>query len=158
MIRSKYWEALLIAIRSPLQPIFFTTSFGRWDLTRLGILADKIGFKKIFLSGLVLFACTYAGFAFNPSIAAIFILFGVYGLFSAATDGVSKAWITNIAHDKNTATAVGFYTSCQSICTLGASTIAGLVWEHLGSFYTFISTAAIAFLVFVFLGLKLKNE
>jgi len=33
-----------------------------------------------------------------------------------------------------------------------------LVWEHLGSFYTFISTAAIAFLVFVFLSLKLKNE
>jgi MFS family permease len=124
----------------------------------LGILADKIGFKKIFLSGLILFASAYTGFAFNPSIAAIFILFGVYGLFSAATDGVSKAWITNIAHEKNTATAVGFYTSCESICTLGASTIAGLVWQHLGSFYTFISTAAIAFLVFVFLSLKLKKK
>jgi len=124
----------------------------------LGILADKIGYKKIFLSGLVLFAIVYAGFAFNPSIATIFILFSVYGLFSAATDGVSKAWITNTAHNKNTATAIGFYTSCQSICTLGASTIAGLVWEQLGSFYTFISTAAIAFIVFVFFLLKLKNE
>ncbi|HKO80699.1 MAG TPA: MFS transporter, partial [Chitinophagaceae bacterium] len=77
----------------------------------LGILADKIGFKKIFLSGLILFAIVYAGFAFNPSIATIFILFFVYGLFSAATDGVSKAWITNTAHNKNTATAIGFYTS-----------------------------------------------
>ena len=124
----------------------------------LGILADKIGFKKVFLSGLVLFAIVYAGFAFDPSIAIIFILFGVYGLFSAATDGVSKAWITNIAHNKNTATAVGFYTSCQSICTLGASTIAGLIWEHLGSSYTFISTAAIAFIVFLFLLLKLANK
>ena len=124
----------------------------------LGILADKIGFKKVFLSGLVLFAIVYAGFAFNPSIATIFILFAVYGLFSAATDGVSKAWITNIAHNKNTATAVGFYTSCQSICTLGASTIAGLTWEHLGSSYTFISTAAIAFIVFLFLLLKLANK
>jgi MFS family permease len=122
------------------------------------MLADKIGYKKIFLSGLVLFAIVYAGFAFNPSIATIFILFSVYGLFSAATDGVSKAWITNTAHNKNTATAIGFYTSCQSICTLGASTIAGLVWEQLGSFYTFISTAAIAFIVFVFFLLKLKNE
>src|SRR5688572_784533 len=124
----------------------------------LGMLADKIGYKKIFLSGLVLFAIVYAGFAFNPSIATIFILFSVYGLFSAATDGVSKAWITNTAHNKNTATAVGFYTSCQTICTLGASTIAGLVWEHLGSFYTFISNGAIAFIVFVFFLLKLKNE
>jgi MFS family permease len=124
----------------------------------LGILADKIGFKKIFLSGLVLFAIVYAGFSFNPSITTIFILFSVYGLFSAATDGVSKAWITNTAHNKNTATAIGFYTSCQSICTLGASAIAGLIWEQFGSSYTFLSTAAIAFIVFVFLLVKLANK
>ena len=124
----------------------------------MGILADKIGFKKIFISGLILFAIVYAGFAFKPSITGIFILFSIYGLFSAATDGISKAWITNIAHNQNTATAVGFYTSCQSICTLGASTIAGLIWEHLGSSYTFFSTAAIAIIVLVFLAVKLKNE
>ena len=124
----------------------------------LGVLADKIGFKRIFLAGLILFASVYAGFAFNPSIPAIFILFGIYGLFSAATDGVSKAWITNIAHDKNTATAVGFYTSCQSICTLLASSLAGFIWHQVGSFFTFISTAIIAFLVFLFLMVKLKNE
>ena len=124
----------------------------------MGILADKIGYKKIFLAGLVLFAGVYAGFAFNPSIKGIFILFAIYGLYSAATDGVSKAWITNTAHSKNTATAVGFYTSCQSICTLGASTIAGLIWEHLGSSYTFFFTAVIAFLVAVYLRLKLKTN
>ena len=123
-----------------------------------GILADKVGFKKIFLTGLILFAIVYAGFAFTQSIATIFILFFVYGLFYAATDGVSKAWITNTAHNKNTATAIGFYTSCQSICTLGASTIAGLIWEQFGSSYTFISTAAIAFIVFIFLLLKLANK
>ena len=123
----------------------------------MGILADKIGFKKIFLFGLVLFAIVYAGFAFNPSIAAIFILFSIYGLFSAATDGVSKAWITNTAHDKNTATAVGFYTSCQSFCTLGASTIAGLIWDNLGSSYTFYFTSAIALIVAAYLRLKLKS-
>jgi MFS family permease len=112
-----------------------------------GILADKIGFKKIFVIGLILFAIAYAGFAFNPSIAIIFVLFAVYGLFSAATDGVSKAWITNIAHNKNTATAIGFYTSCQSISTLLASIIAGAIWTHFGSFYTFLSTAIIAVVV-----------
>jgi MFS family permease len=124
----------------------------------LGILADRLGFKTLFLSGLILFAGVYAGFAFNPSIPMIFVLFAMYGLFSAATDGVSKAWITNIAHNKNTATAVGFYTSCQSVCTFGASSIAGFVWATLGSFYTFISTAIIAMFVFTFFLLKLKQE
>lgn len=124
----------------------------------LGILADKIGFKKLFIVGLLLFAVVYAGFAFDPSIKMIFILFAIYGIFSAATDGVSKAWITNIAHDKNTATAVGFYTSCQSICTLGASTIAGFIWDNLGSSYTFSITAGISFLVMIYFFFSLREN
>ena len=124
----------------------------------LGVLADKIGFKKLFLIGLLIFAIVYAGFAFDPSITTIFILFALYGIFSAATDGISKAWITNIAHNKNTATAVGFYTSCQSICTLGASTIAGFIWSNLGSSYTFMITAAIAFLVMIYFFLSFRKN
>jgi MFS family permease len=88
----------------------------------------------------------------------IFILFAIYGLFSAATDGVSKAWITNIAHDKNTATAVGFYTSCQSICTLGASSLAGLIWDNLGSSYTFSITSGIALLVMIYFFFSLRKN
>ena len=124
----------------------------------LGALADKIGFKKLFLTGLLIFAIVYAGFAFDPSITVIFLLFALYGIFSAATDGISKAWITNIAHNKNTATAVGFYTSCQSICTLGASTIAGFIWSNLGSSYTFIITAAIAFIVMIYFFLSFRKN
>lgn len=124
----------------------------------LGALADKIGFKKLYLMGLLIFATVYAGFAFDPSITIIFVLFALYGVFSAATDGISKAWITNIAHNKNTATAVGFYTSCQSICTLGASTIAGFIWSNLGSSYTFIITAAIAFFVMIYFFLGFRKN
>ncbi len=124
----------------------------------LGALADKIGFKKLFLLGLFLFAMVYGGFAFDPSISVIFVLFALYGIFSAATDGISKAWITNIAHNKNTATAVGFYTSCQSICTLGASTIAGFIWSNMGSSYTFIMTAAIAFVVMIYFFLSFRKN
>ena len=131
-----------------------------WALSSypLGVLADKIGFKKLFIAGLAMFAIVYAGFAFAPSIVTIFILFAIYGLFSAATDGVSKAWITNIAHNKNTATAVGFYTSCQSICTLGASTIAGFIWENLGSSYTFSITSGIAVLVMIYFFFSLRKN
>ena len=123
----------------------------------LGILADKIGFKNIFIAGLLLFASVYAGFAFDPSIAVIFALFFVYGLYAAATDGVTKAWITNIAHDKNTATAVGFYTSCQSICTLLASSVAGFLWDGFGSFYTFLITSLIAVFVMFYFLLRFKK-
>src|SRR5204863_4383880 len=73
----------------------------------LGVMADKFSLKKVFLFGLLLFTIVYTGFAFNPSTLFVFILFFVYGLYSAATEGITKAWISNIAHDKNTATAIG---------------------------------------------------
>jgi MFS family permease len=100
-------------------------------------MADRLGIKNVFITGLLMFAIVYGGFAFHPSTAVIFILFFIYGIYAAATEGIVKAWITNIAHDTNTATAVGFYTSCQSVCSLLASIIAGFIWSHFGSSFTF---------------------
>lgn len=124
----------------------------------MGVLADRLGFRQIILLGFFLFAIVYGGFAFSPSIPVIFILFSVYGVYSAATEGVTKAWITNLAHQENTATAVGFYTSCESICTLLASIIAGGLWAGLGSTSTFLSTSAIALLVCIYFLLSIRNN
>ena len=124
----------------------------------LGSLADRLGIKKIFVCGLFLFAVVYAGFAFHPSSTIIFILFFIYGIYAAATEGISKAWITNIAHDSNTATAVGFYTSCQSVCSLLASILAGAIWTAGGSSLTFIITAGIALAVALYFIFLNKNQ
>lgn len=124
----------------------------------MGILADRMGFKKTILFGFVLFAVVYAGFAFNPSISIIFILFSVYGIFAAATEGVIKAWISNMAQKEHTATAIGFYTSCESICAFFASIIAGGLWEYFGSQTTFLSTAFVSIVVCFYFLLKLKTK
>jgi len=123
-----------------------------------GSLADKFGTKKVFTIGLLMFAIVYAGFAFHPSTIVIFILFFIYGIYAAATEGITKAWITNIAHDTNTATAVGFYTSCQSICSLLASIIAGFVWSNLGSSFTFGATSFIASSVIIYFLLSFRKN
>ena len=107
----------------------------------LGALADRIGIRNVFLYGILLFALVYLLFGFAGSPMLIFLSFFLYGLYAAATEGIAKAWITNIAHKSNTATAVGFYTSCQSICALLASALAGLVWTLFGSTATFLITA-----------------
>jgi MFS family permease len=124
----------------------------------MGVLADRLSYKKIILFGLALFAIVYGGFAFNPSVMGIFILFSIYGIYAAATEGVIKAWITNLAHKENTATAIGFYTSCESICTLSASILAGALWTSWGSTSTFIVTAVISIIVFIYLLLKIKGK
>jgi len=123
-----------------------------------GAIADRIGIKKVFLAGLCLFCVVYAGFAFASSPLAIFILFFVYGIYAAATEGIIKAWITNMAHSQNTATAVGFYESSQSICTFFASIIAGFIWNFYGSKFTFMLTAAVTVMIILYLAAALKSQ
>lgn len=118
----------------------------------IGILADKIGMKKIFISGLILFAITYAGFAFANTTTHFLILFFFYGIYSAATEGIAKAWISNISDKNNTATAIGTYNAFQSIATLLASSIAGLIWYLFGTATaTFLLTSAVTIGVVIFI-------
>jgi len=116
----------------------------------LGAIADKIGIKKVFFGGLLLFALVYFLFGITDSVVVIFSAFFIYGIYAAATEGITKAWITNMAHTSNTATAIGFYTSCESICTLLASIIAGAVWDNFGSSTTFFMTSVVAMLVIAY--------
>jgi MFS family permease len=112
-----------------------------------GILADKVGLKRILVIGLLIFAATYLGMGYFTSIYAIAAMFFLYGIYAAATEGISKAWITNIADKKDTATAIGTFTGFQSICTMLASSLAGLIWFRFGASATFIVTGIAAALV-----------
>jgi MFS family permease len=124
----------------------------------IGILADKIGLKKMFVFGLSLFAIVYFGMAFSSSIYAIALLFFIYGIYAAATEGISKAWISTISDKKDTATAIGTYSGFQSIGTLIASSLAGLIWYQFGARATFITSAAIALLVIIYFSFFIKDK
>lgn len=113
----------------------------------MGVLADRMGKKKVLLFGLLLFALVYGGFAFVTSPFIVYGLFFVYGIYAAATEGIAKAWITNLAHEQNTATAIGFYTSMESVSSLLASLIAGVLWSTAGSQYVFIFSALLTLAV-----------
>ena len=123
-----------------------------------GFLADKIGLKKVFLLGLFVFAIVYTGFAFNKSLMIFFALFFLYGLYAAATEGISKAWITNIVDKTETATAIGTYTGFQSICALIASSLTGFLWANFGAVMTFSITACVTLFVIIYLATYKTNS
>jgi MFS family permease len=116
----------------------------------MGVLADKLGLKKIFCLGLILFAVVYGGMAFQPSLVIIFILFFIYGLYASATESISKAWISIIADKKDTATAIGFYTGLGSLFTLFASLIAGFLWSAFNPQATFLFSFAGAVILILY--------
>jgi MFS family permease len=117
----------------------------------LGILADKIGMKIVFVIGLIIFALVYVGMAYAESNVVFVGLFFLYGIYAAATEGIAKAWITNICEKKNTATAIGTYTAFQSVATLIASSLAGLIWFSLGASVTFLLSGIIALAVSIYI-------
>ena len=117
----------------------------------VGAWADKIGLKRMFLIGLGLFSMVYLGFSINTNLYVFIALFFLYGLYASATEGVSKAWISNISHPKDTATAIGTFSALQSLCTMVASSLAGVIWYTLGAKTLFIMSGVMALVVIVYL-------
>ena len=95
----------------------------------------------MFITGLVIFAATYFGMAFTKDSILLYILFFLYGLYAACTEGVSKAWISNSCKPEDTATAIGTYEGLRSIMTILASSLAGLVWFYSNPAMTFMVTS-----------------
>ncbi len=124
----------------------------------VGILADRIGLKRIFITGLFVFAFVYLGFALNNNSIVFIFLFLLYGLYAAATEGISKAWISNIVDKSETATAIGTYSGFQSICALIASSLCGLLWYNFGSMVTFLVTVVMTVVVIIYLSLFKRTD
>ncbi len=116
----------------------------------VGILADKIGLKTIFIIGLAFFAAVYFGMALNTNLYFFFGLFFLYGIYASATEGISKAWISNITDQKDTATAIGTFSGLQSICTMLASSLTGLIWFNFGATAAFLTTATATLFIMVY--------
>jgi MFS family permease len=107
----------------------------------LGSLADRYGMRRTYMFGLVLFAIVYAGATRVQSFHTMLLLLGLYGLYAASTEGISKAWITNLVPRNEAATAIGFFTGLQSIAALCASSLAGLLWYMYGAHVPFLVSA-----------------
>ncbi|MBK7385129.1 MAG: MFS transporter [Flavobacteriales bacterium] len=123
----------------------------------LGVLADRIGLKRVLLSGLALFAVVYFGMANVNSLWAMATLFFLYGVYAAATEGIGKAWISNVVPRSETASAIGTYAGFNSICALVASSFAGLLWFAFGPEVTFVVTACSTVVVMVYLAFATSN-
>ncbi len=129
----------------------------------IGALADKIGLKTMLISGLFLFAVVYSCMGFVNSMLIFGILFFLYGLYAASTEGISKALLSNLADPAETATAIGFYNSAASICALLSSSLAGLLWFTIGSRAMFLVSgigvlAVVFYLILVLRPNSLKRQ
>jgi len=123
----------------------------------IGAIADRIGLKTMLIFGLFIFSLVYFFFGFATSFLAFGLLFLFYAIYTASTEGVSKALISNLADKSDTATAIGFYTSFASIFTLLSSSLSGLLWFTIGPKAMFMISGIGVFCVVIYLIGEMKG-
>jgi len=127
----------------------------------MGALSDKIGKEKLLIFGYLVYAVVYYGFGVTTSVGAIIALFSLYGLYSATTDGIQKAFLSDMIDKNKKGTGLGIYNALLGITLLPASIIAGVLYDKVNSsvpFYFGAVTALIsALLMLIFYFTQKKN-
>lgn len=114
----------------------------------MGSLGDRFGTKRVLAVGLAIFGVVYCGFAIaGGSIIPLLILIALYGLYAAATQGISRAIVAGLCPPDERATALGAFAGLQSIFSLAAGLLAGAIWTVFSPEAMFVFSGAVALLL-----------
>jgi MFS family permease len=100
--------------------------------TPLGALSDRLGRLPVLIAGYGTFGAVYLGFAAANQPWQPVVLFLVYGVYAAATEGVAKAFVTDLIPQAVRGTALGWYNGMTGFAALPANLIGGWLWSVLG--------------------------
>jgi MFS family permease len=103
----------------------------------LGKLSDDVGRKRLMAGGLVIFGLVYLGFGVATASWHFWALFLIYGLYMGATEGVGKALAVDLCPRALRGTSVGLLGTVTGLCTILASTAAGMIWDQFGASWAF---------------------
>ncbi|MBI2705703.1 MAG: MFS transporter [Actinobacteria bacterium] len=97
-----------------------------------GVISDRRSRRVVFATGLAIFAAAYLGFGLTATAAWAWVLFPLYGGYTALTDGVSRAWVADLATPETRGTALGIHAAVSGVGLLVAGVWAGLAWNGTG--------------------------
>jgi MFS family permease len=140
-----------------LIPLLWAAHHGTKVLSSLfgGDLSDRLGRKRLIVSGWVLYAAVYAGFAFVASEVSVWVLFLIYGIYFGLAEGAEKALVADLVLPEQRGTAYGLYNLAFGITVFPASLLMGMIWDWRGPKAAFLisavmgATAAALLLLFV---------
>lgn len=132
--------------------------------TSLGALSDRIGRKIVINIGWGIYALVYLAFAFldrlpgSWQIIATFILFAIYALYYAFTEGAEKAFVADLVKPEQLGSAFGMFNFTVGLGALPASILFGLLYKEFGAMAAFGFGAALAALAMLLLAVRIKEK
>jgi len=123
-----------------------------------GDLSDRLGRRRLIVSGWILYAAVYAGFAFVSNNISVWILFLIYGIYFGLAEGAEKALVADLVRPEQRGTAYGLYNLAFGITVLPASLLMGALWSWRGPAVAFLVSAALGATAAVLLHLLVKQK
>jgi MFS family permease len=111
----------------------------------LGLLSDRIGRRRLIIGGWIAYGLVYLGLALSQAGWHVWLLYALYGIYYAATDGVARALVADLVPEARRGTAYGLYNAGIGLAALPASLIAGLLWQGAGAWTGFGPSAPFLF-------------
>ena len=108
-----------------------------------GDLSDRLGRKSLIVSGWLLYAAVYLGFAYVSGPAGAWTLFLIYGVYFGLAEGAEKALVADLVRPEQRGTAYGLYNLAFGITVLPASLLMGTLWDTWNPETAFVVSAAI---------------
>jgi MFS family permease len=138
-------------------PLLWAAHHGSKVLSSLlgGDLSDRLGRKRLIVSGWILYAAVYAGFGFATQTISLWILFLIYGIYFGLSEGAEKALVADLVRPEQRGTAYGLYNLAFGVTVFPASFLMGMIWDWKGPTVAFLisavmgATAAVLLLILV---------
>jgi len=116
-----------------------------------GIVSDRLPRRVVYATGLAVFAVAYLGLGLVHSPGWVWVLLPVYGAYTALTDGVGKAWVSDLLPAGTMGAGLGLFQGITGGCALVASIWAGLAWNGNGRLPLQVSGVIVAVLALLLL-------
>lgn len=147
---ARFSEAFLIlraqtaGLSPALAPLVLVVMNVVYSLTAypLGALSDKVDRKLMLALGFVVLIGADVVLAIAPNLVTVMAGVALWGLQMGMTQGLLSALIADEAPQHLRATAFGVFNFVGGIALLAASLIAGVLWEAIGAYATFLGSAA----------------
>jgi MFS family permease len=133
-LRTEGLEASLVAV--PLVYFGFNLVYAVLA-TPLGALSDRFGRMPVLALGYAAFTLVYLGWTRATASWHIWGLFLLYGAYYAATEGVAKAFVSDLVPKPRRGTALGWYNGLTGFIALPANLLAAWLWTQVGPTATF---------------------
>ena len=146
-------RATQVGISPAVLPLLWMTlHFSKVVFSLLGGgLSDRFGRKTLIISGWIVYALVYCGFAFVSSAWQCWALFIIYGAYFGLTEGVEKAFVADMVPESKRGTAYGLFNLAIGITVFPASLLFGLLWTEFNEVTAFVISAGVSILAVVLL-------